>query len=154
MKRFALALVMPVILSACQSPGPRKDACITTPLPQTTAQQVQTIQTHTALLQRAGAIDQHTTPLAASLTANSQRISLLWDGDAVELLAQLARQRGLHFVYTGTRLPLPVDINVQGMTFENLLALLREQIGWRATLSQNGTELHLLFSAPQRGGRL
>ncbi|MGR7464131.1 DotD/TraH family lipoprotein [Klebsiella aerogenes] len=154
MKRFALALVMPVILSACQSPATSKDACITAPLPQTTAQQVQAVQTHTTLLQRAGVIDQHNTSLTVPLTANSQRISLLWDGDAVELLAQLARQRGLHFVYTGTRLPLPVDINVQGMIFENLLILLREQIGWRATLTQNGTELHLLFSAPERGGRL
>lgn len=72
----------------------------------------------------------------------------------MELLSTLARQRGLEFVYTGVRLPLPVDVNVKDMTFENLLSLLRVQIGWRAKLVQDGVELRLYFTVPDKGGRV
>lgn len=144
------ALLLPVVLTACQSTPP--PVCP----PASAAQQSRAQQTriHTEALQRAGAINHRTLNLPAPVTADSQRVTVQWDGDAVELLEKLARQRGMHFVYTGTRLPLPVDVNVRDMTFANLLDLLRVQTGWRARIIRTGVELRLYFSAPQRGGRL
>lgn len=86
--------------------------------------------------------------------SNADRLSVNWDGDAIELLAQLARQRGLNFAYTGVRLPLPVSVHDKNISFEGLLRQLKMQINWRATLIQNPTELRLYFSLPEKGGRL
>ncbi len=115
-----------------------------------------TTQNHTTMqqLHQSGAINQKAAQLPGRFTANSDRLSLTWEGDAIELLAQLARQRGLNFAYSGVRLPLPVSVHVENITFENLLREVEMQIGWRATLRQQPLELHLYFSLPERGGRL
>lgn len=145
-----LVTVLTLLLSGCQTPPSSQVSCT----PQSTTIRTQTVNMQTRLLQKNGAINTRAFRLPPPVTANSQRITIKWDGDAVELLAQLAHRRGANFVYTGTRLPLPVDVNVTNMTFENLLSLLREQIGWRARLTQDGSELRLYFSVPERGGRL
>ena len=152
MKRLTLAGGLSLVLAGCQSASPPAD-CMTPPSPDM-QKQVSALQSHTALLQANGAINTRTFNLPATVTANSDRLTLQWDGDAVELLNHLARQRGLEFVYTGTRLPLPVDVNVRNMTFQNLLDLVRAQTGWRATLTQTGVMLRLDFTLPQRRERL
>ncbi len=48
------------------------------------------------------------------LTANSDRLSFDWEGDAIELLNELARVRGMQFNYNGVRLPLPVSATCLG----------------------------------------
>lgn len=102
---------------------------------------------------QAGLLNQLNSAWPEQINANSQRISVDWDGDAVELLATLARQRGYQFVYTGTRLPLPVNIRARNMTFEHVLGLIRIQTGWRARLTQEGVELRLYFTLPDKTGR-
>lgn len=154
MKQRFLMMLLPVLLSGCQTPPASQVSCAPTVLPPATQKQVQAVQTHTSLLAQSGAINQKALTFPPPLTANSQRVTVAWDGDAVELLASLARQRGLEFAYSGTRLPLPVDVNVTDMTFENLLTLLKVQIGWRAKLVQDGVELRLYFTVPDKGGRL
>ncbi|EOK8935121.1 DotD/TraH family lipoprotein, partial [Escherichia coli] len=52
-----------------------------------------------------------------SLKAHSDRVSFDWEGDALELLNELARLRGQQFSYSGVRLPLPVSLHVRDMTF-------------------------------------
>lgn len=152
---LASATALALLLSGCQTPPPSQVSCTPAPpLPASTQKQIQNLQLHNQLLQQSGAINTKAFSLPATLTANSQRVTIQWDGDAVELLSTLARQRGLEFVYTGVRLPLPVDVNVKDMTFENLLSLLRVQIGWRAKLVQDGVELRLYFTVPDKGGRL
>ncbi|GHM57210.1 hypothetical protein ECZU51_58800 [Escherichia coli] len=42
-----------------------------------------------------------------SLQAHSGRVSFDWEGDALELLSELARLRGQQFSYSGVRLPCP-----------------------------------------------
>ncbi len=151
---LAQATALVLLLSGCQTPPISQVSCAPSSLPAATQKQAQTVQTRTALLAQSGALNQKVVLPASPLTANSQRVTVTWEGDAVELLATLARQRGLEFAYSGTRLPLPVDISVTQMTFENLLTLLKVQIGWRAKLEQNGVQLHLYFTLPDRGGRL
>ena len=115
--------------------------------------QAATVQATSQQLWHNGALNQTAWKTPGAITANSQRLTLDWDGDAVELLVQLARQRGLTFAYSGVRLPLPVSVHVRGVTFEQLLAELTTQFGWRATLRQQPFELHLYFSLPDKGGR-
>lgn len=85
------------------------------------------------------------------ITANSQRLSVDWDGDAAELLSQLAHRRGLTLRMTGVRLPLPVTIHEQNITFETLLRLVQVQINWRASLVQTATSLEVTFLPPLKG---
>ena len=68
-----------------------------------------------------------------------------WNGDAVELLNALARARGQTFSYTGVRLPLPVDIEVQGVTYANVLRMIQMQTSWRATLATYPGQMVLQF---------
>ncbi len=97
------------------------------------------------------------TPLpVTTLRADSDRVTLSWHGDAVELLNALARARGQVFSYAGVRLPLPVDIDVQGVTYANLLRIIEMQTAWRATISQYPGQMVLEFMptiSERRGGR-
>ncbi|EAR4894295.1 conjugal transfer protein TraH, partial [Salmonella enterica] len=81
----------------------------------------------------------------------SQRVSVDWDGDAIELLSKLAHQRGLTLRYSGVRLPLPVTIHERDVTFETLLRLIRTQISWRATVTQQSDALEVGFMPPLKG---
>lgn len=89
------------------------------------------------------------TPLpVASIRADSDRVTLSWNGDAVELLSQLARARGQTFSYAGVRLPLPVDIEVQSVTYANVLRMIEMQTAWRATLVMYPGQMVLQFMPP------
>ncbi|MHA4830422.1 DotD/TraH family lipoprotein [Enterobacter ludwigii] len=81
----------------------------------------------------------------AVIRADSDRVTLSWNGDALELLTALARARGQTFSYTGVRLPLPVDIDVQGITYSNLLRIIEMQTAWRATLVTYPGQMVLQF---------
>ncbi|EPE0179707.1 DotD/TraH family lipoprotein [Escherichia coli] len=65
-----------------------------------------------------------------SLQAHSGRVSFDWEGDALELLSELARLRGQQFSYSGVRLPLPVSLHVRDMTFADALRLTEAQTAW------------------------
>lgn len=150
MKITILAALACILLSGCQ-PLRTPTASVTVQQASADASQLRSTQQQLYL---DSVLNQTPGRLAASFTANSDRVSLDWEGDVIELLAQLARQRGLKFAYTGVRLPLPVSVHVTNITFENLLRQLETQIGWRATLKQQPLELHLYFALPDKGGRL
>lgn len=149
MKIAYLAALAGILLSGCQVQQPDN-----TNLSTQVSDDASRIRSTQQQLYLDGALNQTTGRLPAMFTANSDRLSLDWEGDAIELLAQLARQRNLNFAYTGVRLPLPVSVHVTNITFENLLRQLETQIGWRATLKQQSFELHLYFALPDKGGRL
>lgn len=81
----------------------------------------------------------------AVIRADSDRVTLNWNGDAVELLSALARARGQTFSYTGIRLPLPLDIEVQNVTYTNLLRIIQMQTAWRASLMTYPGQMMLQF---------
>lgn len=152
MKRHVLAALLPLLLAGCQTAS---EVDCKPAIPNSNLQaNANASQAGMTTLLKSGAINQKAFQLGNGITANSQRISIEWDGDAVELLNTLARQRGYRFVYTGTRLPLPVNVHVNNMTFEQVLDLIRVQTGWRAKLVQEGVELRLYFTLPDKGGRL
>lgn len=89
-------------------------------------------------------------PLPAdAIQANTDLVSVTWSGDAVELLSHLAKQRGARFNWSGVRMPLPVDVHVRGVTYQNLLLMIQMQIAWRATLYQMPSQLTLGFMPAQ-----
>lgn len=145
MKRL-LTLLAPVCLAACQAPPPPSPGPAAL-----TAAQVQDTQARQQLLAQSGVINTPSLTLPGTIVANSQRVSVDWDGDAVELLSQLAHQRGLNFAYTGVRLPLPVSVHARDITFDELLRLLGPQINWRARIDQEPLRLRLDFMLPLPG---
>lgn len=151
MKSTYLAGLAFILLSGCQVQQPHTTSSRQSQSVSNDALRIYSTQQQLYLN---GALNQKATRLPGSFAANSDRLSLDWEGDAIELLAQLARQRGLYFAYSGVRLPLPINVHVNNITFENLLRQLETQIGWRATLKQQPLELHLYFSLPDKGGRL
>lgn len=101
-------------------------------------------------LYQAGAINRTTFRVPTVINANSQSIRVSWQGDAYELLQQMAKQRGLRFNSQGVKLPLPVNIDVGGATFEGVLALVRQQTQYRATITQRPYELQLVYLTPEK----
>lgn len=82
---------------------------------------------------------------SSAISANSDSISFDWDGDGIELLAELSRQRGQQFSYSGVRLPLPVSLHVRAITYSNVLRLIEAQTAWRATILQHPGLLQVNF---------
>lgn len=107
------------------------------------------IQRAQAALYQAGALDSAVPPAASEIKDDEQRVSLTWKGDAAELAQQLARDRGLGFVTTGVRLPLPVNLTVTDEPFRGVLQLLRAQIGYRAAITWQADRVMLEYNRPQ-----
>ena len=146
-----------LLLCGCQLPAQKHAA--TQAAIQTTSQPRIALQMTQLWTQ--GDFDADTPLPVASVRADSDRLTFSWNGDAVELLSALARARGQTFSYAGVRLPLPVDIEVQGVTYANVLRLIEMQTAWRATLVTYPGQMVLQFmpslpAAPVRtnkGGR-
>ncbi|MFQ6283703.1 DotD/TraH family lipoprotein [Yersinia enterocolitica] len=150
MKPSYLATLGLFLLSGCQAPQAKHPI----PTPQPISIHTEQISPSLQDLALNGVLNQKVHFVPGSIRANSQRLSVTWDGDAIELLAELARQRGLSFAYTGVRLPLPVTIHVQDVTFETLLRIIRTQTDWRAQLDQQSRELRVYFMLPLKQGAL
>ncbi len=148
MKKIILT-ALPVLLCGCQ-PGAQL---------QTSAAHTQTlIQPSKPALQMQqlwaeGGLKAETPLPVSTIRADSDRVTLSWNGDAVELLRSLAHARGQVFSYAGVRLPLPVDIEVQDITYANLLRIVEMQTAWRALLTSYPGQMVLQFmpamNAPQ-----
>lgn len=153
MKRLILTAALPaLLLCGCQvppySPSPSAaPANIVNPKPKAALQLTQ-------LWMEGGLRDSATLPVSV-IRADSDRVTFSWNGDAVELLSALARARGQAFSYTGVRLPLPVDIEVQDVTYANVLRMIEMQTAWRATFVTYPGQIVLQFmpSLPAEPGR-
>lgn len=145
MKRpILMGMLVPFLLSGCQfAPASTSTSSILTPTPAQIAFKQQ--QRLAMTLTEDGWL------LPGRITANSQRVSVDWDGDALELLSQLAHQRGITLRYSGVRLPLPVTIHERDVSFETLLRLIRTQISWRATVTQQADAFEVVFMPPLKG---
>ncbi|HFQ7030011.1 TPA: DotD/TraH family lipoprotein [Yersinia enterocolitica] len=105
-------------------------------------------------LYQAGAINRTRYRFPTVINANSQNVRVNWQGDAYELLAQMAKQRGLRFTSQGIKLPLPVNIDVGNATFEGVMTLIRQQTAYRATITQRPYGLELLYLTPEKSKSL
>ncbi|PHM68006.1 DotD/TraH family lipoprotein [Xenorhabdus sp. KJ12.1] len=85
-------------------------------------------------LYQAGAINKTNFKLPTVIMNDAQHIKTNWQGDAKELLAQLAKQRGKSFSTQGLILPLPININVINASYYSVVNLIQEQIGYRGVI--------------------
>lgn len=141
MKKMMIT-ALPLLLCGCQL-SPHAGAPVTSPADTVPRPSRPSLQLQQLWLE--GTMDPATPLPLAAIRADSDRVTLSWNGDAVELLNALARARGQVFSYAGVRLPLPVDIEVQGVTYANLLRMVEMQTAWRATLVTYPGQMVLQF---------
>ena len=154
-RRFAFFIAAAVLASggfvgcavAPVAPSPAEDAKAA--VDREILEASKSIQRSQLALFQAGAINAAAVTPPAKIDADGQAVTLVWTGDASELLAKLAKDRGLEFVETGVRLPLPVSVRVTGEPFAGVLELVRSQIGYRGQLVQEGGRLLLNYNRPQ-----
>ncbi|AWK15501.1 DotD/TraH family lipoprotein (plasmid) [Candidatus Fukatsuia symbiotica] len=146
MKNYYYAILAGLLLSGCQVPKTDQTAA------QALDKETSAISRTQQQLHQAGAINQKMQRFPQAIRSDAQRLDLDWQGDAVELLAQLAYQRGLTFAYSGVRLPLPLNVHARYLRFDDLLRQIEAQISWRATLRQQSNTLHLYFALPDKRG--
>jgi len=159
MKTFlTAACAAALLLSGCQAfnttrsvqPAPAAATHTTTQTPRTALQMQQ--------LWLEGDMSGGTPLPMGIIRADSDCVTFSWNGDAVELLSALARARGQKFSYAGVRLPLPVDIEVQDVTYANVLRMIEMQTTWRATFVTYPGQMVLQFmpslpAEPVRSGK-
>lgn len=135
MGRSMIATVVAALLTACASSKP-VEAPDDTPGVRMSIQQAAV----RADAKKAEMADS-TTP--ASLAGNT--MTVIWEGDASEILKRIAAAQGLTFKHTGPqpRLALPVFIKLRGATLAQALTQIAEQCGARADVVLNDTSIEL-----------
>lgn len=143
-----VALLSAAALTACASKQP--DASAQSLIDQQILEASQKIEAAQVDLYQAGALNSRVVMRVPNINlADKDFVTINWQGDAVQLLAKLAQDRGDLFEYMGLRMPLPVDINVKGAPYESVLSMLRSQIGYRAVVSRAPGKLVLQYNQPQ-----
>lgn len=107
------------------------------------------IQTAQADLYQAGALNQDTSKPSVPILDDQQHVTLSWQGDALQLLTKLTRDRGIALSVMGVHMPLPVNIDVRDAPYSTVIDMLRAQVGYRADISQQADKLVLQYNRPQ-----
>ena len=142
MKKRILTALPALLLCGCQLP-PQPHAPATATVQRVASPPKPSLQLTQLWME--GDLSERSPLPVTSIRADSDRVTFSWNGDAVELLNALSRARGQTFSYAGVRLPLPVDIQVQGVTYANVLRLIEMQTAWRATLVTYPGQMVLQF---------
>lgn len=95
---------------------------------------ISSIQKTQAELYQYGAINEKAVGITGGIYQDNVRIDMNWNGDAYELLAQMAKQRSFSFRSSGSRLPLPVSLKVTRAQYKDVMDSIQTQIGYRASI--------------------
>jgi len=133
--RSAIALVAVGLLGACASPPPVQAPDDTPGVRFSIVQAAVRADTKKAEMADA------TTP--ASLSGNT--MTVIWEGDASEILKRIATAQKLNFKHTGPqpRLALPVFVKLRDATLAQALTAIGEQCGGRADVVLNDSSIEL-----------
>ena len=143
-----LVFATSLVVAACANQPVSEEGDVQKSIDDQIMEAAKKIQAAQSELYQAGAIGQETAKPPVNIAAGDL-ITLSWQGDAVQLLEQLARDRGLLFATVGVRLPLPVNIDVQDSTYDDLMRLLSSQIGYRATIGEYNNQSMLRYNQPR-----
>jgi defect-in-organelle-trafficking protein DotD len=142
------ALFAALALTGCASKPP--DVSAQTLIDQQILEASQKIEAAQVDLYQAGALNSRVVMRTPSTNLDDKQfVTISWQGDAIQLLTKLAQDRGERFEYMGLRMPLPVNIDVKGVQYESVLAMLRSQIGYRAVVTRAPGKLVLQYNQPQ-----
>lgn len=145
---FIASMFVCAILPGCTSHPPPKQSSLDADIDKHIAEAAKRIEAAQSHLYQVGAFSEHEGHDTAQI-ADGQRVTLAWRGDAEQLLIQLAHRRGMLFFHQGVRVPLPVVIDAQEASMDEILGRVRAQIGYRAVVSQEPTRLTLFYNPPK-----
>ncbi|MBU2708700.1 DotD/TraH family lipoprotein [Zooshikella marina] len=146
-RRYNIALILGCSLFVgCASKQFNEDTSVVDQLILDSAKRIQKTQTD---LYHAAAINKKRGRYNMIMT-NHQPINIAWDGDALQLLNKLARDRGLKFAFTGVRQPLPVSISEENTTFNEVIRNISAQVGYRANVAVYSDKLLLQYNPPKK----
>lgn len=131
----AIALIFAAVLAGCASPKPVEEPDNTPGVRMSIQQAVERADAKKAQMADAA------TP--ASLSGNT--MTVIWEGDAAEILKRIAAAQKLSFKHSGPqpRLALPVYIKLRNVTLAQALNAVGEQCGGRADVVLNDTSIEL-----------
>lgn len=115
---------------------------------------ISSIQKTQAELYQYGAINEKVTGISGGIYHDNIRIDMNWNGDAYELLSQMAKQRSYSFRYSGTKLPLPVALKVSNAEYKDVMENVQTQIGYRASIivDNSSRTMTLNYNSPNAQG--
>ena len=143
-----VALLAAIALTGCASKQP--DVSAQALIEQQILEASQKIEAAQVDLYQAGALNSRVVMRYPNTNLDDKQfVTIDWQGDAVQLLTKLAQDRGERFEYMGLRLPLPVNIKVNGVQYQAVLSMLRAQIGYRAAITETPGKLVLQYNRPQ-----
>lgn len=149
-RRFSLVILsICLVLAGCATTKPKNTPNAQSEVDRQILEASRKIQFAQAELYQAGAMNQETTKVPIPIADDLQHVTLSWQGDALQLATNLARDRGLGLSVMGVRMPLPVNINVKNAPYSTVIQMLRAQIGYRAEISQQSDKLVLQYNRPQ-----
>lgn len=133
--KAAIALIVAAVLAGCASPQPVEEPDNTPGVRMSILQAAERADAKKAQMADA------TTP--ASLSGNT--MTVIWEGDASEILKRIAAAQKMTFKHTGPqpRLALPVFIKLRNVTLAEALAAVGEQCGARADVVLNESSIEL-----------
>lgn len=131
----AIALIVAAVLAGCASPQPVEEPDNTPGVRMSILQAAERADAKKAQMADAA------TP--ASLSGNT--MTVIWEGDASEILKRIAAAQKLTFKHTGPqpRLSLPVFIKLRNVTLSQALTAVGEQCGGRADVVLNESSIEL-----------
>lgn len=131
----AIALIVAAVLAGCASPQPVEEPDNSPGV-------------RMSILQAAERADAKKSEMAdaatpASLSGNT--MTVIWEGDASEILKHIAAAQKLTFKHTGPKphLALPVFIKLRNVTLSQALTAVGEQCGGRADVVLNDSSIEL-----------
>lgn len=149
-RRFShVILSISLVLAGCAATKPKPTPNAQGEVDRQILEASRKIQLAQAELYQAGAVNQETTKVSIPITGDQQHVTLSWQGDALQLVTKLARDRGLGLSVMGVRMPLPVNIDVKNAPYSTVIQMLGAQIGYRAEISQQSDKLVLQYNRPQ-----
>ncbi|KIZ49168.1 conjugal transfer protein TraH [Pseudomonas oryzihabitans] len=141
-------LLAAVMLGGCASHEQSNDAQAV--VDQQILEASQKIEMAQVDLYQAGALNSRVVMRTPPAVADESRfVSVSWQGDALQLLAKVAKDRGLEFSFEGVRMPLPVSIDVKSVPLTTLMAMIKSQVGYRADIGQDAQKITLHYNRPR-----
>lgn len=137
-----LSLLLVPLLGACAAqPTPVDDTArmLDTKL----AASAQRIDSMLIDIARAGAISS-ARPKTGKVEINGDLVTVVWHGDAPDVLKKIAEAKGLTFAVMGRRVPSPVAIEAVNTPMVSVLENIGTQLGGRGdvVLKQSALEVH------------
>jgi len=148
-KYFALLLL--AILAGCSNHnGPTETGNTESYVNKNIDAAIASVQQTQKELYQYGAVNNQRTGVSGGIYSDSQRLELNWNGDASQLLNQLASQRNYRFITSGVKLPLPVSLKVENAEYREVIELVQTQIGYRAgiTIDNSRRQMLLRYNSP------